>query len=132
MMFLSIKTKDGTIKGKISFYCRMLKVPRQGFYKYLAGKGRPWKYQDLADAMRAIVSEDEYNDTYGRTRMYQALLLKHPQGIRIPGGRTVYRVMEAIGLSHRPKRKPNGMTKAGRKARKPDGLLKRDFTSAAP
>ena len=132
MMFLAIKTKDGVIKGKISFYCRMLKVTRQGFYKYLADKDRPWKYQDLADAMRVIASEDECNDTYGRIRMYQALLLKKPEGIRIPGERTVYRVMKEIGLSHRPKRKPNGITKADREARKSDDLLKRDFSSQEP
>ena len=53
----------------------MLGVSRQGFYKYLAIKDRPWKYQDLADAMRVIHAEDECNDTYGRIRMYQALLL---------------------------------------------------------
>ena len=47
-------------------------------------------------------------------------------------GRTVYRVMEEIGLSHRPKRRPNGITKADRQARKSDNLLKRDFTSAEP
>ena len=132
MMFIAIKTEDGAIKGKISFYCRMLKVTRQGFYKYLTDKDRPWKYQDLADAMRAIVSEDEYNDTYGRSRMYQALLLKRPEGVRIPGERTVYRVMKEIGPSHRPKRKPNGITKADREARKSDDLLKRDFTSVEP
>ncbi len=132
MMFLAIKTEDGVIKGKISFYCRMLKVTRQGFYKYLAGKDRPWKYQNLADSMRAIASEDECNDTYGRIRMYQALLLKQPEGIRIPGERTVYRVMEKIGLSHRPRRKPNGITKADREARKSDDLLKRDFSSKEP
>jgi putative transposase len=40
-MFPAIKTEDGVIKGKISFCCRMLKVARQGFYKYLAGKDRP-------------------------------------------------------------------------------------------
>ncbi len=120
------------IKGKISFYCRMLKVTRQGFYKYLAGKDRPWKYQNLADSMRAIASEDECNDTYGRIRMYQALLLKQPEGIRIPGERPVYRVMEKIGLSHRPRRKPNGITKADREARKSDDLLKRDFSSKEP
>ena len=131
-MFLAIKTEDGVIKGKISFYCRMLKVTRQGFYKYLADKDRPWKYQDLADAMRVIASEDECNDTYGRIRMYQALLLKKPEGIRIPGERTVYRVMKEIGLSHRPKRKPNGITKADREARKSDDLLKRDFSSQEP
>ena len=132
MMFIAIKTEDGAIKGKISFYCRTLNVTRQGFYKYLANKDRPWKYRDLADAMRAIASEDECNDTYGRIRMYQALLLKQPEGIRIPGERTVYRVMEETGLSRRPKRKPNGITKADREARKSDDLLKRDFTSAEP
>ena len=131
-MFLARKTEDGVIKGNISFYCRILKVTRQGFYKYLADKDRPWKYQDLADAMRVIASEDECNDTYGRIRMYQALLLKQPEGIRIPGERTVYRVMEKIGLSHRPKRKPNGITKADREARKSDDLLKRDFSSQEP
>lgn len=132
MMFIAIKTEDGAIRGKTSFYCRMLNVTRQGFYKYLADKDRPWKYQDLADAMRAIASEDECNDTYGRIRMYQALVLKQPEGVRIPGERTVYRVMEKIGLGHRRKREPNGITKADREARKSDDLLKRDFTSAEP
>ena len=78
MIFLALKTEDGRITGKISFYCRMLGISRQGFYKYLTNKDRPWKYQDLADAMKEIISEDECNDTYGRIRMYQALL-------RIPG-----------------------------------------------
>ena len=131
-MFIAIKTEDGVIKGKLSFCCRMLKVTRQGFYKYLANKNRPWKYQDLADAMREIASEAECNDTYGRIRMYQALLLKQPDGVHIPDERTVYCVMKEIGLSHHPKRKPNGITKADREARKSDDLLKRDFTSAEP
>ena len=132
MMFIAIKTKGGVIKGKLSFYCRMLGVSRQGFYKYLAIKDRPWKYQDLADTMRAIHAEDECNDTYGRIRMYQALLLKNPTGIKIPSERTVYRVMEEIGLVHRPKRKPNGITKADREARKSDDLLKREFKADKP
>ena len=34
--------------------------------------------------MRVIHAEDECNDTYGRIRMYQALLLKNPTGIKIP------------------------------------------------
>ena len=94
----------------------MLKATRQGFYKYPANKDRPWKYQNLADAMRAVASEDGCSDIHGRIRMYQALLLKQPEGLHIPSERTVYRVMEQIGLSHRPKRKPNGITKADRKA----------------
>ena len=132
MMFISIKTEDGIIKGKLSFYCRMLHISRQGFYKYLSAKDRPWKYQDLADAMKAINEEDTCNDTYGRVRMYQALQLKQPEGISIPSERTVYRIMDQIGLTHRPKRKPNGITKADRQARKSDDLLKRDFRSDEP
>lgn len=110
----------------------MLRVSRQGFYKYLANKDRPWKYQPLADAMMEIRSEDECNDAYGRIRMYQTLILKQPKGVEVPSERTFYRVMEEIGLVHRPKRKPNGITKADREARKSDNLLKRDFKSAQP
>lgn len=132
MIFLAFKTEDGRLKGKIAFYCRMLDVSRQGFYKYLANKDRPWKYQNLANAMKEIIREDECNDTYGRIRMYQALLLKQPTGVPIPSERTVYRVMDQIGLSHRPKRKPNGITKADREAMKSDDLLKREFHSDAP
>lgn len=54
------------------------------------------------------------------------------KSICIPGERTVYRVMEEIGLIHRPKHKPNGITKAHREARESDDLLKRDFTSTEP
>ena len=98
MIFLVLKTEDGRITGKISFYCRMLGVSWQGFYKYFANKDRPWKYQDFADAMKEIINEDKCNDTYGRIRMYQVLLLKQPEGVHIPSERTVYRVMDQIGL----------------------------------
>ena len=73
MKFIAIKTKDGSITGETSFYCKMLRVTRQGFYKYLTNKERSRKYRDLADAMREINAEDECNDTYGCIRMYQAL-----------------------------------------------------------
>ena len=82
--------------------------------------------------MKEMVSEDECNDTYGRIRMYQALLLKQPEGVHIPSERTVYRVMVQVGLSHRSKRKQNGITEADREAMKSDDLLKREFHSDAP
>lgn len=93
---------------------------------------RPWKYQSLADAMLDICREDECNDTYGRIRMHQALQLKQPEGVQIPSERTVYRVMKEIGLSHKPKRRPNGITKADKDARKSDDLIQRDFTAEKP
>jgi len=132
MKYIALKTEDGAVKGKLSLYCRTLGVSRQGFYKYLANRNRSWKYQALADAMQAILAEDACNDTYGRKRMYQALLLRQPDGVHIPSERTAYRVMEEIGISHRPKCKPNGITKADRVAWKSDDLLKRDFSADAP
>ena len=42
------------------------------------------------------------------------------------------KVMEKIGLIHKPRRKPNGITKADREARKSDDLLKRDFHADKP
>ena len=131
-MFIAIKTEDGKNKGKIAFYCKVLDVTRQGFYHYLKTKDLPWKYQALADAMIDICAEDECNDTYGRIRMHQALQLKQPKGVKIPSERTVYRVMEEIGISHRPKRKPNGITKADKEARKSDDLIKRNFRANKP
>ena len=77
MIFLALKTEDGRITGKISFYCRMLGISRQGFYKYLANKDRPWKYQDLADAMKEIISEDECNDYWKYERVHSGIVSSH-------------------------------------------------------
>ena len=132
MKFIALKTNDGQKTGKIAFYCKLLHVSRQGFYKYLEVQTRPWKYQDLADAMQEILAEDECNDTYGRIRMYQALRLKQPQGVQIPSERTVYRIMEELGISHTPRRKPNGITRADKETRKSDDLLRRNFDADKP
>lgn len=80
-----------------------------------------------------IVNEDECNNTYGRMRMYQALKLKHKNyNLNVPGERTVYRIMNDIGLKHKPRRKPNGITRADKLARKSDDLFKRNFTAEEP
>ena len=84
MKYIALRTEDGEKKGKIAFYCSVLGVSRQGFYQYLANRDHPWKYQVLADAMLEIVAEDACNDTYGRTRMRQALELKASGGDRHP------------------------------------------------
>ena len=81
--------------------------------------------------MREIHDEDVCNDAYGRKRMHQTLLLKQPEGVDIPSERTVYRVMKEIGLVHHPRRRPNGITRADREARKSDDLLKRFFPGLA-
>ena len=107
MKFIALKTCDGGAKGRISFCCKALKVTRQGFHDYLKNRNKPWKHEELTAKMMEILSEDECNDTYGRERMHKALLLKYPDS-GIPSEATVYRVMTAIGITHRPNRKPNG------------------------
>jgi transposase InsO family protein len=136
MKFIAIKTDNGQQKGDISFYCRVLGVTRQGFYSYVESLGKPWKYEALAARMKEIIAEDECNDTYGYVRMHEALNLKreaHPEEFPdIPCERTVYRVMERLDLIHRPKRKPNGLTKADKEAQKSDDKVQRDFTAEKP
>ena len=85
--------------------------------------------------MMKIHNEDKWNDTYGRERMYIALKLKSQAGeisVPIPSESTVRKVMEQVGLIHKPDRKPNCITKADREARKSDDLLKRDFSADKP
>jgi putative transposase len=136
MRFIAIKTSNGNITGKIALYCQVLKVSRQGFYNYLESLNKPWKYEALAAKMYEIINEDECNDTYGRHRMHDALELKRDtEGghfPHIPHERTVYRIMEKLGMVHTPKRKPNGITKADKEAMKSDDKIKRDFSATEP
>ena len=66
--------------------------------------------------------------------MFEAIKLKHVNDpkFHIPSARTIYRIMKMLGLSHRPKRNPHGITKADREARKSEDLLKRNFYSEKP
>ena len=112
-----------------------MEVTRQAFYDHLSHENAPWKYQALADEMMKIHEEDQYNDCYGRERMYLALQQRKDAGktdIDIPCEATVRKVMAQIGLIHKPRRKPNGITKADRLAQKSDDLLRRDFYADRP
>ena len=132
MKFIGLKTEDGVKKGKLSLYCRVLGVTRQGFYKYLKTKDKLYKYTDLIDEIKEIIAEDECNDMYGYKRIYEALKLKNPDRDDLPSRSTFYRILKENKLIHKLRRKPNGITKEDRNARKSDDLLKRDFKSEAP
>ncbi|MFR6326422.1 MAG: hypothetical protein ACLUNP_09195 [Ruminococcus sp.] len=58
-----------------------MEVTRQAFYDHLSHKNAPWKYQALADEMMKIHEEDQYNDCYGRERMYLALQQRKDAGM---------------------------------------------------
>ena len=129
--------KNPENKGKVTFFCKALEVSRQGYYDYIKNLDKPYKYANLAAEIKKIIEEDIYNDTYGYTRMYDALKLKEANSEddnfpHVPHERTVYRIMEREGLIHRPKRKPNGITKEDKEAQKSDDLFKRDFDADEP
>lgn len=131
MKFLSQKISDGKGKRNIARFCRWLNVSRQGFYKFMNKPERPWKHAAIAQAIRDIVAEDEWNDNYGKKRILEALQLKYPNG-ELPSITTIYRIMKKMGIIHKPKKKPNGITKADKSARKSDDLLQRNFLAYAP
>jgi hypothetical protein len=59
--------------------------------------------------------------------MHQALKLKketQPEKIlSLPCERTIYRIMQKIGLTHNSKHKPNSLTKADKEVKKSEDLL---------
>lgn len=112
-------------------YCRLLGVSREAFRKHLRNMDKPDKYKNIKKEILSLLNEDECNDTYGRRRLYEALLLKNIN-INIPSERTVYKIMKEMGIVHKTNRKPNGLTKADREARKSDDILKRKFGAEEP
>lgn len=124
----------GSQEGSV-FTARLWRLQDKHFTIISAIKNAPWKYQALADEMMKIHEKDQYNDCYGRERMYLALQQRKAAGktdIDIPCEATVRKVMVQIGLIHKPRRKPNGITKADRLAQKSDDLLRRDFYADRP
>lgn len=116
-----------TPEYSISELCRLLDVTPQGYRKHLKSKTRPPKDAALLAAIQAILEEDEYNDTYGRERLHDSLVL---QGFTVSLS-TIYRVCKRNGLLAK-KHRPKGLTKADKASYKNDDLLKGDFVANTP
>jgi len=113
---------------ELTIYCRVLKVTPQGYAKYLQNKRRPDKYAQLLADIRAIINEEEFNQNYGKRRMYEKLQFEYdcPYSYN-----TVSKVMRENGLLQKAN-KPKSLTKADAAALKSEDLLKQDFTANAP
>jgi len=121
--------KAAEIDHDVAFLCRLLKVTRQGYYKWLSSLERPYKYAELLAAIMDILAEDEENVSYGHYRMYLALKLKGYEGSES----TVKTVMKQNKLGPGAnKRKPHSLTKSDKLAQKEDDLLDRDFYCEMP
>jgi Transposase and inactivated derivatives len=108
--------------------CEMLGVSRSGYYKHKKSEEKPNKKAAILAAMLEIIEEDEENGNYGKVRMYYALKAR---GIKCCQSR-VSAIMEANGLRVSKKRKPNGLTRADRKAQASENLIKGDFSAEKP
>jgi transposase InsO family protein len=90
---------------------------------------KPNKDAILLAKIKDIIKQDEENSTYGVQRMKEGLLFHHNAHV---GTRRLRRIMAEHGYLQITKRKPNGLTKADKKANKSDDLIKRDFTATEP
>jgi len=107
--------------------CRLLDVTRQGYDKYKKSLDKEDKHAELLAQIEAIIEEDEFNDKYGRRRLYEAL--KH-RGIDVSESK-VYRVCKKHNILQKAN-KPKGLTKQEKEAYKSDDLLQGDFEADEP
>ena len=108
--------------------CAVLPVSESGFYKWKRNRGKLKAWQKLLAEMHKILDEDEENKNYGAERMQIAL---EQQGIK-QSLSTVRRAMARGKPLHENRRSPDGLTKADKKAMRPQNIIKQDFSAQAP
>ena len=113
----------------VAALCRVLGVSEAGYYKHLRSMNRPDRHGILLAQIMACITEEPENANYGVARI--ALWLKQHRNYR-GSVRTVRRVCRENGLMIRPKRNPNGITKADRDAQKAENLIQQDFSAQTP
>jgi len=108
--------------------CSSLSVSESGYYKWKRNRSKPKAWQVLLAEIHRILAGHPDNDNYGVERMMIAL--EH-RGI-IRSYSTVKRAMKKGNLLHESRRSPDGLTKADKKADRPDNIIQKDFTASEP
>lgn len=127
-MFVYIQNCADEKKFSVRMMCAALPVSERGFYKWKVNKGKPKAWQKLLAQMHKILEEDEENKNYGVRRMQIAL---EQRGIKRSLS-TVRRVMARGNLLHEDRKSPDGLTKADKKAMRPQNIIKQDFSAQEP
>ena len=127
-MFVYIQNCADEKKFSVRMMCAALPVSERGFYKWKVNKGKPKAWQKLLAQMHKILEEDEENKNYGVRRMQIAL---EQRGIKRSLS-TVRRVMARGNLLHEDRKRPDGLTKADKKAMRPQNIIKQDFSAQEP
>ncbi|WP_405082215.1 IS3 family transposase [Paenibacillus chitinolyticus] len=112
--------------GTVTELCRLLGVSRSGFYAYKKRKEQD-RDKPLKDLIQAIYFK--YDGKYGYRQVQLFLLEDH--GIWI-NHKKVLRLMQALGLRSRVRRKHRGSYASSIGERVAENVLKRDFTTPAP
>ena len=108
--------------------CKALNVSETGYYKWKRTRNKPRAWQLLLVKIHGILDEHPDNKNYGIDRVHIAL---QQMGVTVSRS-TVIRAMRKGNLLHKSRRSPNGLTKADKKAQRPDNILKRNFTATRP
>ncbi|GAA3826089.1 hypothetical protein GCM10022226_53540 [Sphaerisporangium flaviroseum] len=107
--------------------CRALGVSQAWFYKW-RDRAPTIRQQRQADLDAAIATRFHASaGTYGSPRITRDL---HQEGWRVSVNTVAARMAE-LGLVARERRKPRGLTRAGKRPAAPD-LVRRQFTAVAP
>ena len=109
--------------------CKALYVSETGYYKWKRTRNQPKAWQLLLVKIHEIIDEYPDNDNYGIERIILAL---KQRGINNNSRSTVIRAMRKGNLLHKNRRSPNGLTKADKKANRPENIIKRDFSATRP
>ena len=127
-MFVYIHCRADEKKFSARMMCAVLPVSESGFYKWKRNRGKLKAWQKLLAQMHKILDEDEENKNYGAMRMQIAL---EQRGIKRSLS-TIRRAMARGNLLHEDRRSPDGLTKADKKALRPQNIIKQDFSAQAP
>ena len=109
--------------------CRVLEVSESGYYKHLRRPDRPHRHDLLLAQIKECITAEPENTCYGVERIFLWLQINRDyKGSKS----TIYRICKANNLMIKPKRHPNGITRADAAAQKAENLIQQDFFANAP
>ena len=105
----------------VAAMCRALGVSEQGYYRALRRPEQGWRDRELLKQIYECLQEDEENGrNYGVRRIIAWLRLHRGY---TGSDRRIYRICREHCLTIRPRRRPNGITRADREAEKSENLI---------
>lgn len=119
------KTQDKA-RHSIKTMCKVLYVSETGYYKWLKGHSRPYKYDELLAKIRQIRAD---NPDYGAHRIY--LHLQIYQGYT-GSYYLILKLCKTHQLMLKKKWRPKGITKADPAVQASANLIQQDFSEQHP